>query len=97
MSNCFLETGALALWDGEFNRLVEACLRVKADWMPRRHLHLSRESSPRSDLKIPCRTNIPLNRTQQGIYYEVTGTEPSRQVTFEFYLSHIADATQYYQ
>ncbi|KAI7187700.1 hypothetical protein KC352_g22185 [Hortaea werneckii] len=46
MSNCFLETGALALWD--------------------------------------------------GIYYEVTGTEPSRQVTFEFYLSHIADATQYY-
>ncbi|OTA23929.1 hypothetical protein BTJ68_12481 [Hortaea werneckii EXF-2000] len=37
MSNCFLETGALALWD-----------------------------------------------------------EPSRQVTFEFYLSHIEDATQYY-
>ncbi|KAI7328185.1 hypothetical protein KC315_g6769 [Hortaea werneckii] len=51
MNGCFLETGALALWDGE---------------------------------------------TQQGIYYEVTGTQPSRQVTFEFYLSHIEDAGQYY-
>ncbi|KAI6914075.1 hypothetical protein KC318_g1195 [Hortaea werneckii] len=51
VNDCFLETGALALWDGE---------------------------------------------TQQGIYYEVTGTQPSRQVTFEFYLSHIQDPGQYY-
>ncbi|RMZ26036.1 hypothetical protein D0859_09906 [Hortaea werneckii] len=45
------------------------------------------------------RPNTPTSikgKTQQGIYYEVTGTEPSRQVTFEFYLSHIEDATQYY-
>ncbi|RMX98021.1 hypothetical protein D0868_10326 [Hortaea werneckii] len=33
----------------------------------------------------------------QGIYYEVTGAQPSRQVTFGFYLSHIEDAGQYYQ
>ncbi|KAI7362259.1 hypothetical protein KC354_g7424 [Hortaea werneckii] len=58
MNGCFLETGALALWDGEFEKSFE--------------------------------------ETQQGIYYEVTGTQPSRQVTFEFYLSHIEDAGQYY-
>lgn len=34
--------------------------------------------------------------TQQGIYYEVDGTASSRTVTFEFYLSHYADADQYY-
>ncbi|KAI7184454.1 hypothetical protein KC363_g7696 [Hortaea werneckii] len=56
MSNCFLETGVLALWDDTYI----------------------------------------YQGTQQGIYYEVTGTEPSRKVTFEFYLSHIADAGQYY-
>ncbi|KAI7483699.1 hypothetical protein KC351_g4996 [Hortaea werneckii] len=56
MSNCFLETGVLALWDDTFI----------------------------------------YQGTQQGIYYEVTGTEPSRKVTFEFYLSHIADRGQYY-
>ncbi|KAI7212146.1 hypothetical protein KC333_g7273 [Hortaea werneckii] len=37
-----------------------------------------------------------LGWTQQGIYYEVSGTQPSRQVTFEFYLSHISDPGQYY-
>lgn len=34
--------------------------------------------------------------TQQGIYYEIDGTAPSRTVTFEYYLSHFADADQYY-
>lgn len=34
--------------------------------------------------------------TQQGIYYEIGGTAPSRTVIFEYYLSHYADDSQYY-
>ncbi|KAI7228063.1 hypothetical protein KC330_g8087 [Hortaea werneckii] len=59
MSNCFLEIGALALWDDTYIYQGQVALK-------------------------------------QGIYYQVTGTEPSRQVTFEFYLSHIQDSGQYY-
>lgn len=96
MNGCFLETGALALWDGEFEKSFEELRLVKADSMPRRHLYLSRGGYAQEyfDTRL---TNFHLNRTQQGIYYEVTGTQPSRQVTFEFYLSHIEDAGQYYQ
>ncbi|KAI7472904.1 uracil-DNA glycosylase [Hortaea werneckii] len=36
------------------------------------------------------------NGTQQGIYYEITGTAPNRQVTFEFYESLYSDPTQSY-
>ncbi|KAI7633687.1 hypothetical protein KC343_g2795 [Hortaea werneckii] len=36
------------------------------------------------------------NGTQQGIYYEITGTVPNRQVTFEFYESLYSDPTQSY-
>ncbi|RMY62887.1 hypothetical protein D0865_00195 [Hortaea werneckii] len=36
------------------------------------------------------------NRTQQGIYYEITGTAPNRQVSFEFYESLYSDPTQSY-
>ncbi|KAI7719918.1 hypothetical protein KC353_g2596 [Hortaea werneckii] len=36
------------------------------------------------------------NGTQQGIYYEISGTAPNRQVTFEFYESHYSDPTQSY-
>ncbi|KAK5125233.1 hypothetical protein LTR85_000909 [Meristemomyces frigidus] len=34
--------------------------------------------------------------TQQGIFYEIDGAAPNRQTTFEFYLSHYADESQYY-
>ncbi|KAK4549166.1 hypothetical protein LTR36_007624 [Oleoguttula mirabilis] len=34
--------------------------------------------------------------TQQGIFYEVDGAAPNRITTFEFYLGHYADTTQYY-
>jgi len=35
--------------------------------------------------------------TQQGIYYEVDGTAPNRQTTFEFYLDHCCeDQGKYY-
>ena len=34
--------------------------------------------------------------TQQGIYYEVTGSAPRRQTTFEFYISHISNRSAYY-
>lgn len=34
--------------------------------------------------------------TTQGLYYQVDGTAPRRNTTFEFYLSHYGDATQYY-
>jgi hypothetical protein len=34
--------------------------------------------------------------TQQGIFYEVDGTAPDRNVTFEWYCSHYMDSTQYY-
>ena len=34
--------------------------------------------------------------TQQGIYYQVSGTAPSRQTTFEFYIGHITDRSSYY-
>ncbi|KAI7153132.1 uracil-DNA glycosylase [Hortaea werneckii] len=36
------------------------------------------------------------NGTQQGIYYEITGTAPNRQVSFEFYESLYSDPTQSY-
>jgi hypothetical protein len=34
--------------------------------------------------------------TQQGIYYEIDGTAPSRQTTFEFYLTYNGSPTLYY-
>jgi hypothetical protein len=34
--------------------------------------------------------------TMQGIYYEVSGTAPSRSVAFEWYMSHIGSPTEYY-
>ncbi|KAI4721295.1 hypothetical protein E4T48_02415 [Aureobasidium sp. EXF-10727] len=34
--------------------------------------------------------------TQQGIYYEVDGAAPNRRTSFEFYISHFSDQTQYY-
>ncbi|CAD0109424.1 unnamed protein product [Aureobasidium uvarum] len=34
--------------------------------------------------------------TQQGIYYEVSGSAPHRQTVFEFYVSSYGDSTQYY-
>ncbi|KAI5248909.1 hypothetical protein E4T43_01161 [Aureobasidium subglaciale] len=34
--------------------------------------------------------------TQQGIYYEVDGAVGSRRISFEFYISHFSDQTQYY-
>ncbi|KAI7487801.1 uracil-DNA glycosylase [Hortaea werneckii] len=36
------------------------------------------------------------NGTQQGISYEITGTVPNRQVTFEFYESSYSDPSQSY-
>ncbi|KAI7287662.1 hypothetical protein KC345_g455 [Hortaea werneckii] len=36
------------------------------------------------------------NGTRQGIYYEITGTTPNRQVTFEFYESLHSDPSQSY-
>ncbi|RMZ11060.1 hypothetical protein D0862_03054 [Hortaea werneckii] len=36
------------------------------------------------------------NGTQQGIYYEITGTTPNRQVSFEFYESLYSDPSQSY-
>ncbi|KAI7328119.1 hypothetical protein KC315_g6803 [Hortaea werneckii] len=36
------------------------------------------------------------NGTQQGIYYEISGTAPNRQVSFEFYESLYSDPTQSY-
>ncbi|KAI7514514.1 uracil-DNA glycosylase [Hortaea werneckii] len=36
------------------------------------------------------------NGTQQGIYYEIIGTAPNRQVSFEFYESLYSDPTQSY-
>ncbi|KAI7364555.1 uracil-DNA glycosylase [Hortaea werneckii] len=36
------------------------------------------------------------NGTQQGIYYEITGTAPNRQVSFVFYESLYSDPTQSY-
>ncbi|KAI7279043.1 hypothetical protein KC343_g2104 [Hortaea werneckii] len=77
MSNCFLETGALALWDDTYIYQGKVALGAIS--------------------KCPAGlTFLSLNRTQQGIYYEVTSTESARQVTFKFYLSHISDAAQYY-
>ncbi|THW06570.1 hypothetical protein D6D26_01470 [Aureobasidium pullulans] len=34
--------------------------------------------------------------TQQGIYYEVDGAAPNRRTSFEFYISHFSDQSQYY-
>jgi len=34
--------------------------------------------------------------TQQGIYYQVDGSAPARQTSFEFYLSSFDDSTQFY-
>ncbi|KAF2766711.1 hypothetical protein EJ03DRAFT_297946 [Teratosphaeria nubilosa] len=34
--------------------------------------------------------------TQQGIFYEVDGTAPNRNVTFEFYMSHYQSSEAYY-
>jgi hypothetical protein len=34
--------------------------------------------------------------TQQGIYYQVSGSAPSRQTTFEYYISHYRDHSAYY-
>ena len=34
--------------------------------------------------------------TQQGIYYQVNGTIPNRQTSFEFYLGRFDDSTQFY-
>src|ERR1700710_2422764 len=34
--------------------------------------------------------------TQQGIYYQVTGTAPNRQVIFEYYTSAYVRPTEYY-
>ncbi|KAI4723023.1 hypothetical protein E4T48_00804 [Aureobasidium sp. EXF-10727] len=34
--------------------------------------------------------------TQQGIYYQVSGSAPNRQTIFEFYISKYRDPTQYY-
>ncbi|RMY75462.1 hypothetical protein D0863_02567 [Hortaea werneckii] len=36
------------------------------------------------------------NGTQQGIYYEIAGTTPNRQVSFEFYESLYSDPSQSY-
>ncbi|KAK5709878.1 hypothetical protein LTR17_019382 [Elasticomyces elasticus] len=34
--------------------------------------------------------------TPQGVYYEVDGAAPSRNISFEWYTSHYSDPTQYY-
>ncbi|THX46642.1 hypothetical protein D6D06_09994 [Aureobasidium pullulans] len=34
--------------------------------------------------------------TQQGIYYQVSGSAPSRQTTFEFYIGSFRSQTEYY-
>ncbi|RMY22458.1 hypothetical protein D0867_02699 [Hortaea werneckii] len=46
---------------------------------------------------LPLWTDLYIyNGTQQGIYYEITGTAPNRQVSFEFYESLYSDPTQSY-